>query len=278
MALKAQIEISTVVPGYCKAVINNPPTNMFTPVMLAELNTLVERMYNDKDLKIVVFESADNDFFMNHHDVPHRLEVPDMPNAAPFFYFWPFMVQKIINSPVLTIAKVRGRARAQGFEFALACDMRFASIEKALFSLVEIAGDSIPGGGGIEWLVRMCGRSRAMEIVCSGLDYDAKTGEIYGFINRALPDNKLDKFVDDYSKRIASFDKNILVACKKTINERSNLPPLGDLLISNHQLYDVDYLWPHPQGMLDEFIKAGFGQKNSFELDLPNNIGTLKKK
>lgn len=276
MAIASQIKVSEVAPGYCKAVIDNPPTNMFTPVMLAELNTLAERLYKDKDLKIVVFESADQDFFMNHHDVPHRLEVPDLPNAAPFFYFWPFMVQKLINAPVLTVAKVRGRARAQGFEFALACDMRFAARKEALFSLVEAAGDSIPGGGGIEWLVRLCGRSRAMEIVCSAADYSGELGEIYGFVNRALPNDQLDEFVDAFARRIASFNKDILVACKKTVNDRSNLPQLGELLMSNHQLYDVDYLWPHPEGMMDKFIKAGFGQKNSFELDLPNNISKLK--
>lgn len=107
---------------------------MFTPVMLAELNTFVQKMHVDPSIKVVVFESADPDFFMNHHDVPHRLEVPDLPGAVPFFYFWPYLVEKMIKAPVLTIAKVRGRPRAQGFEFALACDMRFASREKALFS------------------------------------------------------------------------------------------------------------------------------------------------
>ena len=145
----------------------------------------------------------------------HRLEVPEVPGAQPFFYTWPYFVEKLVNVPVLSVAKVRGRARAQGFEFALACDMRFASREKALFSLVEAAGASIPGGGGIEWLTRLCGRSRTLEIVCSAEDYTADIGELYGFVNRALPDAELDSFVDAFATRIAGFDKNILAACKK---------------------------------------------------------------
>lgn len=272
-----QLMIREVAPGYLTVVIENPPTNMFTPVMFAELNVLAERMTEDQELKVVVFESSNPDFFMNHHDVPHRLEVPDLPGAAPFFYEWPRLVEKLAHAPVLSIAKVRGRARAQGFEFALACDMRFASKEKALFSLVEAAGESIPGGGGIEWLTRMSGRSRAIEIVCSANDYDAETAELYGFINRALPDSELNEFVDSLARRLASFNKDILGACKKTINERSNLPALGELLASNHQLFDVDYKRAHPEGMMERFIAAGFGQRGDFELDLPNRIQELFK-
>ena len=173
------------------------------------------------------------------------------------------------------MAKVRGRARAQGFEFALACDIRYASREKALFSLVEAAGASIPGGGGIEWLMRLCGRSRAIEIVCSAEDYSAETGEIYGFVNRAIPDADLDTFVDNFATRIAAFDKKVLEACKKTINQRSDLPSLGDLLASNHQLYDVDYNWPKHEGAFEKVLATGLGQKCEFDLNLPYTINKM---
>lgn len=277
MTKKSRIDVHEVNSCYWRAVIDNPPTNMFDPLMYAELNVLAERLEKSAELRIIVFESADPDFFMNHHDVPHRLEVPEAPGAKPFFYTWPYYVEKMIHLPVLSVAKVRGRARAQGFEFALACDMRFASREKALFSLVEAAGGSIPGGGGIEWLTRLCGRSRALEIVCGAEDYDADTGELYGFVNRSLPDAELDGFVDAFARRIAGFDRNILDACKKTINARSNLPGLGDLLASNHQLYEVDYEWPHPAGAYEKMMGAGFGQKSQFELDLPYAFQKLGK-
>lgn len=278
MNAEKRLKIIEKSAGYWNVVINNPPTNMFDPLMFAELNVLVEKMAHSPELRIVVFESADPDFFMNHHDVLHRLEVPDVPGARAFFYNWPSFVEKLVNVPALSVAKVRGRARAQGFEFALACDMRFASREKALFSLVEAAGASIPGGGGIEWLVRLCGRSRALEIVCSAEDYDADTGELYGFVNRSLPDAQLDAYVDAFATRIAGFDKKVLSACKKTINERADLPTLGELLASNHQLYEVDYNWPKPEGAFEQVMAAGLGRKGEFELNLPYAINTVGKK
>lgn len=277
MSAEKRLKFFEKANGYLVVVIDNPPTNMFDPWMFAELNMLAERMEKDSELKIVVFESADPDFFMNHHDVVHRLEVPEEPGAQSFFFHWPYFVEKLVHLPVLSVSKVRGRARAQGFEFALACDMRFASREKALFSLVEAASASIPGGGGIEWLTRLCGRARALEIVCSADDYDADTAQLYGFINRSIPDAELDKFVDDFAFRIAGFDKKIIAACKKTINEASNIPSLGELLASNHQLYEVDYNWPKPEGAFEKIMSAGLGKKGKFELDLPKEVLKLNK-
>lgn len=124
--------------AYWRIVIGNPPLNMFDPQMFAELNVLMDDIEKDTDLKVIVFESADEDFFMNHHDVENRLTVPDQPGARPFFGNWPRFVTRLTQSSVISIAKVRGRARAQGFEFALACDMRFASRERAKFALIEV--------------------------------------------------------------------------------------------------------------------------------------------
>ena len=126
--------------------------------------------------------------------------------------------------------------------------------------------------------MRLCGRSRALEIVCSAEDYDADTGELFGFVNRSLPDAELDAFVDAFATRIAGFDRKVLAACKKTINERADLPSLGELLASNHQLYEVDYNWPKPEGAFEQVMAAGLGQKGDFELNLPYAINTLGQK
>ncbi|EHK1727458.1 enoyl-CoA hydratase/isomerase family protein [Escherichia coli] len=201
--------------AYWRIIINNPPLNLFDPWMFAELNALMDDIEKDKDLKVVVFESTDEDFFMNHHDVVNRNVIPDQPGAAPFFYHWPTFVTRLAQSSVISIAKVRGRARAQGFEFALACDMRFASRERAKFALIEVGGSSIPGGGGVEWLSALVGRSRALEIVCGADDFDADLAERYGFINRALPDAELDAYVDGFAERMSRFEKRALETGKK---------------------------------------------------------------
>lgn len=122
----------------------------------------------------------------------------------------------------------------------MACDIRFASKEKAKFALIEIGGGSIPGGGGIEWLTKLCGRSRALEIVISSDDYDADTGELYGFVNRSIPDDELDNFVDKFARRISKFPKRAFNLGKEMVNARSQIPSKGDFYMSNFILDSVD--------------------------------------
>jgi enoyl-CoA hydratase/carnithine racemase len=114
----------------------------------------------------------------------------------------------------VSIAKVRGRTRGIGNEFVLACDMRFASRQSALFGNPEIGVGLVPGGGALEWLPRLVGRSRALEIVLSGDDFDADIAERYGWVNRTLDDDDLDSFVDTLVRRLASFDRETLAAAK----------------------------------------------------------------
>lgn len=235
-----RLTVTEVCEGYLRASISNPPFNMWDPYLFAELNVLMDRMESDKSLKVVVFESANDDFFIDHHDVVHRMEVPDVPGARPFFHEWPTFVSRLVNCPVLSISKVRGRAWAQGFEFALATDLVFASKEKAKFSLVEVGGGSIPGGGGIEWLSALCGRKRALEIVLSADEYSADLGALYGFVNRAVPDDELDAFVDKFARRIASFPKRSLYIGKKLVNAKSYAPSEGELFTSNYILHAFD--------------------------------------
>ncbi|QND46006.1 enoyl-CoA hydratase/isomerase family protein (plasmid) [Rhizobium lusitanum] len=259
-------------PAYWRIVINNLPLNLFDPKMFAELNVLMDDIEKDTDLKVVVFESGDEDFFMNHHDVENRLTVPDQPGAMPFFGNWPKFVTRLAQSSVISIAKVRGRARAQGFEFALACDMRFASKERAKFALIEVGGSSIPGGGGVEWLSALVGRSRTLEIVCSADDFDADIGERYGFVNRSIPDAELDGFVGALAERMARFEKRALGTAKKMVNGRAGVPSEGDLWMSNHILQGVD-LWPEAAKAFTKMLDAGLGQVGEFELNFAERLG-----
>jgi len=260
--------------GYWRIVINNPPLNLFDPKMFAELNVLMDNMEKDPDLKVVVFESGDDDFFMNHHDVENRTTVPDQPGAMPFFGNWPTFVTRLAKSSVISIAKVRGRARAQGFEFALACDMRFASRERAKFALIEVGGSSIPGGGGVEWLSALVGRSRTLEIVCSSEDFDADLGEKYGFVNRSIPDADLDGFVDALARRMSRFEKRALETGKKMVNDRAGTPSEATLWTSNHILQGVD-LWPEAQNAFGKMQESGLGKVGDFELNFAERLGDL---
>ena len=142
---------------------------------------------------------------------------------------WIDLTTRLTQAPAVSIASVRGRVRGAGSEFALACDLRFASLEKAVFGQPEVPAGVLPGGGAIERLPLLTGRARALEILLGGNDFDAATAERYGWINRALPDADLDSFVDAFARRVASFDRQAMADTKRLINRRS-LPAAEDLV------------------------------------------------
>ena len=272
MTDNSRLSVVRKTPAYWQVIISNPPINLFDPDMFADLNVLMDDIENAADLKVVVFESDNDDFFVNHHDIANRAE-STRPGAKPFSQ-WPTFVTRLAQSPVLSIAKVRGRARAQGFEFALASDIRFASKERALFSLIEVGGASVPGGGGVEWLSAMIGRSRTLEIILGADDFDADTAELFGFVNRSIPDSELDAYVEAFAQRIAGFDKRALTLAKKMVNGRAGVPSEADLSTSNYILSEVNN-WPEGAAALTKLNAAGFGKPGDFELNLGEQIGNI---
>src|ERR1700754_265183 len=198
--------ITEVKPEYWRVTINNPPINLYDPEMFAEMRLLMDKIEASEDLRIVVFDSANPDYFVAHYNVVKE-DVPNVPGAAPFSE-WPTLVTRIAQSRVISVAKIRGRTRGHGSEFALACDIRFASKEKAIFAQIEVGAAVVPGGGATEWLSRLVGRSRLIEILAGSDDFDATTAAEYGWINRAIPDAELDAFVEEFAQRVASFPKH----------------------------------------------------------------------
>jgi enoyl-CoA hydratase/carnithine racemase len=128
-----RLTITKITPGYWNISINNPPINLYDPEMFAEINVMLDDLERDEDVKVIVLESANPDFWVAHYDFNRADIVPDMPGAAPYTE-WPHMVARFAQARVLSVAKLRGRARGQGSELALACDIRFASKEKAILS------------------------------------------------------------------------------------------------------------------------------------------------
>jgi enoyl-CoA hydratase/carnithine racemase len=218
-----RLSIAEVLPEYWRITIDNPPLNLFDPEMFAECRLLMDRIDNDRNVQVVVFDSANPEFFIAHIDLLRRDEVVDVPGYAPYSA-WPSFVSRLAESPVISIASVRGRARGHGNEFLLACDMRFASRERAILGQLEVGLGVIPGGGGVEWLSALTGRSRALEIITSSADYDADTAERYGWVNRAILDADLDEFVDSLARRLAGFDPAVLRLAKASVNSRAGVP------------------------------------------------------
>ena len=253
-------------PGYWRITLDNPPINAIDDRMYDEIFDLVEEIEAEPFLKVVTFESANPDFFIAHYSTAEprsRFGIPRWIDAA----------TRLAQSDVLSIAVIRGRVRGGGSEFALACDVRFASREHAIFGQPEVGTGLIPGGGALQRLPLLVGRSRAIEIILGADDFDAETAERYGWINRAVPEAELDGFVANYVRRILSFDKQALSTCKATINQ-AGLPDKAQLQTTQDTFFKT-FGWP---GAIERFRKLrerGIGTAGEFELNLGHHIAKL---
>ena len=269
------LKISKPFPGYVNVIIDNPPLNLMDQQMLDDLQALTAQLEQDTEVKIVVFESANPDFFMPHLDIAH-LELLNLePMPATGLLAWPDVALRLERAPFTTIAKIRGRARGVGSEFVLAMDMRFASTEKALLAQIEIGCGAFPGGGGIERLPKLIGRARALEVILSGQDYNADIAERYGWVNRSVPDAELDGFVENLASRIASFDAKPLAQAKTIVNERIVLPVVEELASTERKFFEA-LGYPETQARIQSLFERGL-QTHDFEYNLADNIYITKQ-
>src|SRR5499426_1710240 len=195
-----------------------PPMNLLGPELVRDLVSLIKQAEADDAFKVLVFKSADPDYFIPHVDVTrikeYREEAAKLTGEASIAALFRYLS----TSRLVTIAQIEGRVRAGGNEFVLGCDMRFAARESAVFSQFEPALGVIPGGGGAQHLTPLMGRARALEVMLSADDYDADLAERYGWINRALPAAELDGFVLSLAHRIARFPATGQLAVKQRVN------------------------------------------------------------
>lgn len=189
------------------AVVNfrHPPINLVDRAMVIDLLHLADKLERDSATRVVLFRSANPDFFLAHYDLGSQLDAPPMKLPAGMASPLSALFSRFSRLPQVTIGELRGRARGAGSEFLLALDMRFASRERALLGQPEVAVGLLPGAGGTVRLAQMLGRSRALEVCLGGEDFDADTAERYGWINRALPDAELEGFCEHLARRIAAF-------------------------------------------------------------------------
>ena len=226
MAATTQFSVTKVSGSFWRVVFDHPPQNLLDGDSVRELEALLASFEASAELKVVVFESAHPEFFFARYDISRSpLPPPGDDGALSSSLGLPVRLAAL---PVVTIASIRGRTRGGGSELALACDMRFASRERAIFCQPEVPGGFLPGAGGLERLLALAGRARSLEIILSGDDFDAEIAERYGWINRAVPDAELDSFVAQLAHRLARFEKTALVEVKRLVN-RTSLPALDDM-------------------------------------------------
>ena len=215
--------------AYWRVTFDIPPLNIFGPANIPQLEEIVSALETDQRVKVVVFDSAVDGFFLTHYDFLAKLEESTkFPPGPTGLQPLPDMLVRISRAPIVSIALIRGRATGVGSELALASDMRFASREKAILSQWEVGAGLVPGGGPMARLPRLIGRGRALEVLLGADDLPGDLAELYGYVNRSLPDKELDGFVDMLARRIASFDKQAIADTKNLVNVAS-LPPDSEI-------------------------------------------------
>jgi enoyl-CoA hydratase/carnithine racemase len=267
---RRQLWVDRSRPEVWTVVISNPPINMLDDGTIGELHGLLSELESDATLKAVVFQSADPDFFIAHYGSSRATTAAQSAVGAAS---WADFVVRFSRAPVVTIAKIAGRARGVGNELLLACDLRFASRQKAIFGQPELGLGVVPGGGALEWLPRLVGRSRALEIVLGADDFDADTAELYGMINRAVDDAKLDAFVESFASRIAAFDKRALGGAKDLLS-RTGVPD-GFEMSASHSASVEALTSPGARVRRAKVLSLGFGERSEFELNLGEAIKSL---
>jgi enoyl-CoA hydratase/carnithine racemase len=263
-ARAAKVHITKRSAAYWRVTLDNPPLNLIGPVEVRELAAAIQEIEADPKVQVVVFDSAVPGYFSAHYDLFAPLtDTTGMPPGPTGMHPVPDLMARLSRLPIVTIASVRGRATGIGSELILACDMRYASREKAVLSQFEVGAGFVAGGGPMANMVRLIGRGRTMEVMVGADDIDADIAERYGYVNRALPDEELDRFVDALAMRIASFDRQAIVDTKKLVNTTS-LPSNAEMQAS-WDAFITSVQRPGAQARLKALIEKGLGRPGDVE-------------
>jgi enoyl-CoA hydratase/carnithine racemase len=259
----SHLTVERVAPEYWRVTFDHPPINTTTAQTVAELSQLVDAIEADEALRVVVFTSANPEFFLAHYDTEgDPAQTVSMAAGPTGMHPWLDLTARLSRAPVVSIASIRGRARGAGSELVLACDMRLAG-DTAILGQFEVGAGLVPGGGPMARLPRLIGRGRALEVLLVADDVDAQRAERYGYVNRVVPDDELDAETDRVARRLASFDKQAIAETKAfvdatTLPDDAELPPALTAFFASASR-------PATQARLGNLAAHGYGRDGELE-------------
>ena len=256
--------------------INHPPINLLDETLSQEFDKLGRELEVDESVRVVVLQSELPDFFMAHSGLGRVGSAPKTVSHTRSFRMTQMIGERFRNMPKVTIAKVEGRARGGGSEIALAMDMCFAALDKAIFSQPEVAVGLVPGGGSTQRLPRLIGRGRALEVLLGCNDFSAELAERYGYINRALPADELTSFVEKLAHRIASFPAHTIAHTKTAVDTGVFGSLAGGLLVEAHES-DLSVASAVTQARVKEALAVGAETyEGELEMDFMSKLSALR--
>lgn len=255
--------------GVAWVTLDNPPVNLFDLALMVELDQTSRDLETDDEVRVVVIDSADPEFWIAHADVELILRIPDDAPSGDSLGFFHAMVDRFRTMPKATIALIDGIARGGGSELALSMDMRFGTYGKTVLGQPESLLGILPGGSGTQRLPRLIGRGRALEVVLGGGDIDAETAERWGWLNRAFPPGEARPYVEALAARIASVPAEVIALSKRCVD--AALGPVEDGLTLEAQLFHVLAMSEEGRRRMQAFLDAG-GQSRDSELSGGRNF------
>lgn len=256
--------------GVARVTIDHPPINLLDLELMRQLSQAGRLLAVDDRVRVIVFDSANPDFFIAHADVSMIREMPsDEPEGMSGFQR---VTERYRNMSKVSIGKLEGCARGGGSEFLLSLDMRFAARGKATVSQPEVGLGILPGGSGTQRLAHLMGRSRALEAVLGCEDFDADLAEHYGWVNRSFDPSELGPFVDALAKRIASFPPVALAEAKRAVVAAEG--NVADRLELENRLFHTTLRDPAAKKRMGRFLRVG-GQTPEYERELGSQLEAL---
>jgi len=263
-------------PTFWRVTFNNPPINVIGLEMMRDLKELLTELESNDTVNVVVFDSADPDFYIAHYDVTvDNDEAEALPKTAATadYTAWVDITVRMSKLDAVTIAAIRGITRGAGSELVLAMDMRFASLEKARLAQVEIALNAVTGGGASGRLPSLAGRGRTMEILLGAEDFDGALAEKYGYVNRAIPDAEFEQWITDFATRVSGWDHQAIVEVKEFINKYTRLPDAEYPLHSD--AYWGAVMNPAVGATVGRLIEKGMQERSPLEYNLAADIAEI---
>lgn len=256
--------------------VSNPPINLITVPLYLELANLAAELRNDPDLTVVVFKSADPDFFLAHFDVQAILSFPTDGEAQRTAELSEYhvMCERFRTMDKVTIAQIEGRVGGGGSELVSSFDMRFGVRGRTKINQMEVPLGILPGGTGTQRLPRLVGRGRAMEIVLGGDDLDAETAERWGYLNRIFEPDEIAAFVDALAQRIASYPVEAVRLAKEAVLGAET--PVHEGLTNEAYLFQRLLRTEGAQRNMRRFLEIG-GQTREGELRMGELCAELGK-
>lgn len=252
--------------GVMRVTFDYPPINVLGIPMMKDLSNLTNYLNNNKDIKVVVFDSSNPLFFISHADIDMLKHLSTKPISKEEVRVNDLakVLDGINKLPQVTIALIDGYARGGGHEFALACDLRYAT-KDAIFMQMEVGMGILPCGGGSSRLARQVGLGKALEIILSAKDFNGEEAYKLGTINKCIEKDKINLYVSDLAHRIAKFPLEAIKACKKTIYNSLDTSLENSLKEETYQLYEAT----SKTGAVKRF-------KYASSIDFQNNIDNQK--